>query len=169
MTRIKLFRFSYFSGKGMLVVGLKGQGSVPGEGCSSNEYRTQVSMSSMLCSPLMIGCDVRSMSAETVGLLMNPEIIAVNQDPLGQQAVRIVKNGSLEIWRKRLEDGSLVLALLNRGSTGQEIPFSAGDIGLLDSHHGVIRDLWKRQDISDFKPVFSTLIEPHNTVVLRIS
>jgi alpha-galactosidase len=152
----------------MLVVGLKGQGSVPGEGCTQNEYRTQVSMWSMLCSPLMIGCDVRSMSAEIAGLLMNPEIIAVNQDALGQQARRIVKNGSLEIWRKRLADGSLALALLNRGSTGQEIAFSAGDIGLLDTYKGVVRDLWKGQDVTDFKPEFSCLVEPHNTVVLKI-
>jgi alpha-galactosidase len=125
-------------------------------------------MWSMLCSPLMIGCDVRSMSAEIAGLLMNPEIIAVNQDALGQQARRIVKNGSLEIWRKRLADGSLALALLNRGSTGQEIAFSAGDIGLLDTYKGVVRDLWKGQDVTDFKPEFSCLVEPHNTVVLKI-
>jgi alpha-galactosidase len=153
----------------MLIVGLQGKGSVPGRGCTHHEYRTQVSMWSMLCSPLMIGCDLRSMSIETASLLMNPEILAVNQDPLGQQAVRLVQNGRLELWRKRLADGSLALALLNRGSTGQEIAFTAGSLGLLDSHKGVIRDLWKRQDVSDFKSELSFLVEPHDTVVLKIS
>ena len=136
----------------MLVVGLDGKGHVPGVGGSYLEYQTQVSMWSVLCSPLMIGCDIRAMSSATAGLLMNREVLAVNQDPLGRQAARIKKTGDLEIWRKPLADGSLALALLNRGSGGAEIRFTAGEIGLLDSTRGVIRDLWKQEDIADLQP-----------------
>ena len=100
---------------------------------------------------------------------MNREVLAINQDPLGQQAARIKKTGDLEIWRKRLEDGGLALALLNRGSTGAEISFNAGEIGLLDGTHGVIRDLWKHEDVADFQPSFSYEVQPHNTALLRIS
>jgi alpha-galactosidase len=153
----------------MLVVGLDGQGQVPGSGASNNEYRTQVSMWSLLCSPLMIGCDIRSMRSETAKLLMNREILALNQDALGKQASRIKKTGELEVWCKRLADGSVAVGLLNRGSNGKEITFTAGDVGLLDSHKGVIRDLWKQEDIADFKPSFSCPVDPHGTVVLRIS
>jgi len=153
----------------MLIIGLNGKGHVPGTGASYLEYQTQMSMWSILCSPLMIGCDIRSMSTETAGLLMNREVLAINQDPLGQQAARIKKTGDLEIWRKRLEDGGLALALLNRGSTGAEISFKAGEIGLLDGSHGVIRDLWKQEDVADFQPSFSYEVRPHNTALLRIS
>lgn len=153
----------------MLVVGLNGKGQVPGNGASFHEYRTQVSMWSILCSPLMIGCDIRAMSVETAGLLMNREVLAVNQDTLGKQAVRIKKDGNLEVWRKPLADGSLALALLNRGSTGRDIELTAGEIGLLDSHGGVIRDLWKQEDVDDFKPWFQTMVMPHDTVMLKIS
>lgn len=153
----------------MLVVGLNGKGQVPGNGASFYEYRTQVSMWSILCSPLMIGCDIRTMSSETASLLMNREVLAVSQDTLGKQAIRIKKNGDLEVWRKPLADGSLALALLNRGSSGRDIELTAGEIGLLDAHSGVIRDLWKQEDVSDFKPWFQTMVMPHDTVMLKIS
>ncbi len=153
----------------MLVVGLKGRGSIPGRGCSFHEYRTHVSMWSVLCSPLMIGCDVRVMDSETASLLMNREVLAVNQDPLGEQARRLIQNGPCEVWRKRLADGAIVLALLNRGSLGREIEFSAGSVGLLDNHKGVVLDLWKGQDVSDFKAKFAYTVEPHDTALLKIA
>ncbi|HEX9018146.1 MAG TPA: glycoside hydrolase family 27 protein [Anaerolineaceae bacterium] len=153
----------------MLIVGLGGKGSIPGSGCSFHEYQTQVSMWSMLCSPLMIGCDLRTMTSETASLLTNREVLAVNQDALGEQARRIKKEGSLEIWKKRLADGGLALALLNRGSTGQEIDFTAGEVSLLDEPTGVIRDLWKQQDIADFDRTYQHTVQPHATVLLKIS
>jgi alpha-galactosidase len=153
----------------MLVVGLSGKGQIPGRGASYNEYLTQMGMWSVLCSPLMIGCDIRSMSAETAGLLMNREVLAVNQDPLGKQAVRIKKTGDLEVWKKPLADGSLVLALLNRGSSGAEIEIRAGEIGLLDSYDGVVRDLWKQEDIADYAVSYSHMVLPHATELLKIS
>jgi alpha-galactosidase len=153
----------------MLVIGLGGKGAVPGTGANFIEYQTQMSMWSVLCSPLMVGCDIRSLTPEVAGLLMNREVLAVNQDALGEQARRIHKEGPLEIWRKQLADGSLVLALLNRGSTGTQISFNAGQVGLLDDHKGVLRDLWKQEDVGDFQPVFSYPVMPHGTVLLKIS
>jgi alpha-galactosidase len=153
----------------MLVVGLNGKGHVPGVGASYLEYQTQVSMWSILCSPLMIGCDIRSMSSETAGLMMNTEVLAINQDPLGRQAARIKKTGSLEIWRKPLADGGMALALLNRGSSGAAIDFKAGEVGLLDGARGVIRDLWQHQDVADLQPAFSYEVHPHAAALLKLS
>jgi len=153
----------------MLVVGLGGQGQVPGTGANLLEYQTQVSMWSILCSPLMIGCDIRTMNADIARLLMNQEVLMVNQDPLGKQAERIKKEGDLELWRKPMADGSLVMAMLNRGSSGERISFTAGEIGLLDSHKGVIRDLWRQEDISDFWREFNEVILPHSTTLIKIT
>ncbi len=153
----------------MLVVGLSGSGHIPGKGASMTEYRTHMSLWSVVCSPLMIGCDVRAMSSEVAEILMNREVLAVNQDPLGQAARRIKKTGPLEVWRKRQSDGSLVLALLNRGSSLGEIKFTASEVGLLDDHRAVIRDLWKQEDIADFKHQNEFLVGPHATLLLKIS
>jgi alpha-galactosidase len=154
----------------MLVVGLSGSSEqIPGKGASLIEYRTHMSLWSMVCSPLMIGCDVRKMTPEVAEILMNREVLAVNQDPLGIAARRIRKMGGLELWRKPLADGSLALALLNRGSNRAEIPFRAGEIGLLDGHKAVVRDLWKQEDIGDFKAENAYEVGPHATLLLKVS
>ncbi len=153
----------------MLVVGLNGQGQIPGRGCSFLEYQTQVSMWAVLCSPLMIGCDLRNLDKETASLLMNREVLAVNQDPLGEQARRLRRNGPLEVWCKRLAGGDLALALLNRGSSAAEIRFTCGEIGLLDDTKAVIRDLWKQADVADLQPSFAYEVHPHGTALLKIN
>jgi alpha-galactosidase len=152
----------------MLVVGLGGAGHIPGRGATYQEYQTQVSLWSVLCSPLMIGCDIRSMSAETAGLLSNREVLAVNQDPLGRQAQRVKKNGPLEIWRKPLAGGATALALLNRGSSQAEIRFKPGEAGLLDSP-GMIRDLWKGEDVGDLDYELACEVHPHATVLWKVT
>ncbi len=128
----------------MLVVGLSGKGSIP-------------------------GADIRSMDANTREILANPELVAVNQDPLGRQAARARQAGSREIWKKPLADGSRAYALLNRGTTVADIPLPPADAGVLDSFRGVVRDLWKRQDIADYSPGFSVKVQPHQTMVLRLA
>ncbi len=65
----------------MLVTGLYGKGNVGfGEGCTDAQYRYHFAMWCMFMSPLMIGCDIRNMSEETLKLLTNKELIAINQD-----------------------------------------------------------------------------------------
>lgn len=151
----------------MLVVGLHGQGNIPGRGLSFNEYQTHISMWSILCSPLMIGCDVSRMDRETAALLMNREVLAVNQDILGKQALRLKREGALELWRKPMADGSVALALLNRGSSAGILRFSAGEIGMLDTPK-LVRDLWKQEDVGDFTAEFHWEVLPHSTVLLKI-
>ena len=54
------------------------------------EYVTHFSLWAISKAPLLIGCDVSKMSAATLSTLTNPEVIAVNQDPLGVQGKRVV-------------------------------------------------------------------------------
>ena len=62
-----------------------------------NEQYTHISLWSLLCSPLLIGCDLTKLDEFTTGLLTNDEIIEINQDPLGKQAARIRKDGEIEV------------------------------------------------------------------------
>jgi alpha-galactosidase len=151
----------------MLIVGLKGRGHIPGSGLTFLEYQTHMSIWCMACSPLMIGCDVRSMDKDTAALLLNREVLAVNQDALGIPARRVLQNGRCEIWRKPLADGSLAVALINRGSTGADIVLRACDVGLLDTPK-LVRDLWQGADIADFTASLTQHVHPHQTVLLKI-
>ena len=152
----------------MLVVGLKGKGQVGGTGMSFIEYQTQMSLWVMACSPMMIGCDVRRLDSETASLLTNREVLAVNQDPLGIPASRVKRIGSSDLWTKRLADGSTAVAIINRGSRTEEITVKARDIGLLDTPK-LARDLWKGQDIADFKTELPLQVAAHQTILLNVS
>lgn len=152
----------------MLVVGLKGRGQIPGHGMSFLEYQTHMSMWCMACSPLMIGCDVRTLDRETAALLMNREVLAVNQDPLGIPARRVKRFGPCEVWKKPLADGSVAVALINRGSSGSDITLRAGDAGLLDGPK-VARNLWTQREIADFKAELTLRVQPHETILLKIT
>jgi alpha-galactosidase len=153
----------------MLVVGLHGSGSIPGEGATLREYRTQMSMWCVLCSPLMIGCDVRSLEGPVREILSNSGLIAVSQDTLGRPAVMVRRTGKQEVWRKPMADGSIVIALLNRGATVADIALRPVDAGVLDSFRGSVRDLWKKGVVADYSPGFSLKVQPHETVVLQLA
>jgi alpha-galactosidase len=151
----------------MLVVGLKGKGQVSGGGMSFLEYQTHMSMWCMACSPLMIGCDVRKMDSETASLLMNSEVLAINQDPLGRPARRVKQVGTCEVWTKPLADSSLAVAIVNRGSRGEDAPLKARDIGLLDIPK-LVRNVWSGEDVADFKVEIMQRVEPHETILLKV-
>ncbi len=63
-------------------------------GMTDTEYRTHFSLWAISKSPLIIGCDVTKMSAATLLTLTNPEVIAVNQDPLGIQGKKVAFSAS---------------------------------------------------------------------------
>jgi alpha-galactosidase len=152
----------------MLVVGLKGRGQISGGGMSFLEYQTHMSMWVMACSPLMIGCDVRKIDTETASLLMNREVLAINQDPLGKPAQRVKQIGTCEIWTKPLADSATAVAVINRGSRGEDLILKARDIGLLETPK-LARNLWSGQDIADFKMEITQRVEPHETILLKIT
>ena len=58
-------------------------------GMTDAEYVTHFSLWAISKAPLLIGCDVRNMSAATLATLTNAEVIAVNQDPLGVQGKKV--------------------------------------------------------------------------------
>jgi hypothetical protein len=61
-------------------------------GMTNDEYITHFSLWAIMKAPLIIGCDITNMSAETKNILMNTEVIAINQDPLGQQGYIVSQN-----------------------------------------------------------------------------
>jgi len=152
----------------MLVVGLKGRGQIAGTGMSFLEYQTHMSVWVMACSPLMIGCDVRTLEQDSASLLMNREVLDVNQDPLGIPAGRVRQIGSCDIWTKRLSDSATAVSVTNRGSIAQDLLLRTRDIGLLDTPK-LARNLWSQEDIADFKTELPLHINPHETMLLKIT
>jgi alpha-galactosidase len=92
--------------------------------------------------PLMIGTDVRTMSDDTVAMLTNPEVIAIDQDVTGGQGTLVADHRGLwQVWVKRLASGDVAVALLNRGPTAHDIRTSAAAVGLPASAGYALRDV----------------------------
>ena len=87
-----------------------------GNGMSVSEDRAHFSLWAMLNAPLILGNDARNMSEETKAILLNKEVIALNQDPLGVQALKYKteQEGALEFWFKPLSGGDWAVCVLNR-------------------------------------------------------
>jgi alpha-galactosidase len=90
----------------------------------------------------------------------------VDQDPLAQQAARVSKDGNLEVWAKRMADGSEAVGLFNRGESQATVEAKFPDLGLKGKHR--VRDLWRQQDIGKFRDSFSAEVPRHGVVLVRI-
>lgn len=144
-----------------------------GRGMSYEEDKTHFSMWCMMNSPLLAGNDLRSMSSETISILTNKEIIALNQDPLVYQARRLADTGDLEVWARPListMSGQVAVALLNRSAQEAAISFEPDSVGLQSNKGYTMRDLWAKKDypLSDKKKV-SFNVPAHGVVVLKLT
>ena len=135
-------------------------------GMSRDEYITHMSLWCILAAPLLAGNDLTRMTAETLAILTNGEIIALDQDPLGVQGHRLSQEGPLEVWIKPLADHSMALALFNRGETTMPITVSFADLGLSGAVH--VRDLWARNDLGVFRGELTRDIPSHGAIVLKV-
>jgi hypothetical protein len=56
----------------------------------------------LLSAPLLIGCDLEQLDPFTIGLLSNDEVLALDQDALGKQAVRVATLGQVDVFWERI-------------------------------------------------------------------
>src|SRR6266566_432437 len=134
---------------------------------SETEYRTHMSLWSMLAAPLLAGNDLRNMSPEILAILTNHDVIAVDQDKDGKQGKQVWKSGDQEIWSRPLASGAFAVALFNRATAEAKVSLRWTDIGITGNWH--VRDLWLHQDIEWPGPEYSVTIPPHGVVMLRLS
>jgi alpha-galactosidase len=137
-------------------------------GMSAAEYRSHFSLWCILAAPLMAGNDVRNMSPEIAGILMNKELIAVDQDPLGLQGRRVKRSGDQDVWAKQLADGGRAVALLNRGGAEAHMSISWSDIGYPNELSASVSDLWAKKDLGKLKSGFSAVVPSHGAVVIKV-
>ncbi|KAM7274686.1 hypothetical protein ACFE04_016552 [Oxalis oulophora] len=130
-------------------------------GMTTEEYRSHFSIWALVKAPLLIGCDLRSMSTITFELLGNKEVIAVNQDKLGVQGKKVKKDGDLEVWAGALSNNRVAVILLNRGSTESSITAYWSDIGLHSSTNAHVRDVWEHSTKSNVQGKLSAQVGSH--------
>jgi alpha-galactosidase len=171
----------------MLVVGLVGwAGQLHFTQLTPDEQYVHLSLWSLLAAPLLIGCDMSRLDDFTLSLLSNDEVLAVNQDPLGQQAgtVSQVPNPDdpgteifegrqkvelpkvLEVLARPLEDGSVAAGLFNRSTKPAKVTARWADLKIAGRWR--VRDLWRQKDLGTFDGEFAADVKPHGVVMVQL-
>ena len=136
-------------------------------GMTYNEYVVHFSLWCLMKAPLLIGCDIRSISNDTLNILTNSEVIAVNQDPLGVQGHRVYNaSDGAEVWAGPLVNDAVAVVLLNSGNVTQDVTAHFSDIGL--SGTAIVRDLWAHEDQGTASDNITRSIDSHSAVMLLL-
>ena len=140
-------------------------------GMTSTEYRTHMSLWSMLAAPLIAGNDIRTMPDYIHDILTNKEVIAVDQDPAGIQGTRVNKIGpagyTLEVWKKPLANGAVAVGLFNRSLDTARITVKWSDVGI-SKENPKVRDLWAHRDLQNTGTEYAVNVPSHGVVMLRV-
>jgi alpha-galactosidase len=133
----------------------------------------------LLCAPLISGNDLRHMNPQTLAILTDKDIIALNQDKLGVEAFKYSAKDGVEVWFKPLSDGSWAMCVLNRNSAPQNFSFDwknekvSDDLSKRDANFAKtaynLRDLWAKKDLGTTKDVLTAEIPGHDVLVLRLT
>jgi alpha-galactosidase len=150
----------------MLVVGKVGWGSPHPTHLTPDEQVTHITLWSLQSAPLLIGCDMSQLDPFTTALLSNDEVLAVDQDALGNPAGRKAKEGSAEVWARPLSDGTTAVGLFNRGGAPAEVTARWADVGVQGKQP--VRDLWRQKDLGNFNDSFKVMVPRHGAVLVKI-
>jgi alpha-galactosidase len=155
----------------MLVVGLNGTGGPSSDlnshGCNFAEYQTQMSMWSMMASPLAMSCDLRKATADDKRILLNKEVIAINQDVLGKPAVPKVRNNNYQVYVRTLSGDKYAVAILNLDNKPSKIAVTFAQLGLNGKYN--VRDIWMHQQIAKGAKGWQGTVNSHQTKVFVLS
>ncbi len=136
-------------------------------GMTNDEYRQHMTLWVILAAPLLAGNDLSKMSPETLAILTNKEVIAVDQDKLGKQGDRVWAEGPKEIWAKPLSGGEKAVALFNRAPDPKSITLKLSDVGF--GANAKLRDLWTGKSVTATNGSYTVQIPKHGAILLRIS
>ena len=133
------------------------------------ESETHFSLWSLMKAPLLIGCDLTNIDNESLRILSNKEVIAINQDKLGVQGYKRKSENDLEVWAGPLEGGCVAVVLLNRGTSVANVTTEWTDIGLDSNQEANVRDLWKMEDVGIHKGLMISVVQSHGVAMYKIT
>lgn len=136
-------------------------------GMTATEYRTHMSMWAMMAAPLIIGTDLRTASAETLSILGNRDVIAIDQDRLGVQGAVVSDEHGLMVLDKPLANGDRAIALYNSTDALATVSVGTGATGLRRAGAYRLTDVWTGAT-TQVKGTISAGVPAHGTVVYRV-
>lgn len=150
-----------------------------GNEMNDTEDKSHFAMWCMLSSPLFTGNDYRKMSKETLAILTNKELIAINQDKLGIQGFKYAVEDGVEVWVKPLSGGNWAVTFLNRTDAAKKINFDWKKNTVKDADFGYeadfakstfkLKNLWTNKEAGNTKKNFTAELASHDCITLKLS
>ena len=169
-----------FNDVDMLTVGMYGKGGnemISAGGCSDLEYQTHFALWCMMNSPLMIGCDIRNMSDATKETLMNPDLIAINQDPECRSPYVIEPFGNREdlpwdapevfVMVRPLSTGELAIAFANFSDRDFPMNLELWDAGIPTGQKVRFYDCISHEETGVYTEHFTAMTKAHGCRIFR--
>jgi alpha-galactosidase len=135
-------------------------------GMTDVEYRSHFSLWAVMAAPLLIGTDLRKIKPEALDILLNREVIAVDQDPLGVQGHQVRDANGIHVIVRPLKDGSRAVVVFNEADNAQDVDVAPAEIGLKPGRYS-LRDLWLHSDRGGDGSI-SVKLQPHASAMYRI-
>ena len=150
----------HYNDPDMLIVGMKG--------FNLAQNRTHMALWAISGAPLLAGNKLDSMTAETMGVLTNSEVIAIDQDPLAKQGTKVSDSGGLQVYSKVLSGtGRRAVLLLNRSAATAMLTVRFADIGLGAS--ATVRDVWAASDLGMKATSYAASVASNDSVLLLVT
>jgi hypothetical protein len=152
----------FYNDPDMMVIGMPGLTDV--------QNRVHMALWAMSGAPLIVGADLTTLSEATRTTLTNPAVLAIDQDSLGLQAVKVAEPApGLEVWSKVLSTpGERAVLLLNRTGSAAPISVRWSDLKLLESSSAAISDAGAQKDLGPFRSPYSVTVGAQSGVILVI-
>jgi alpha-galactosidase len=139
-------------------------------GMTDNEYQAHFALWALLKAPLLLGCDLNKLSKETLAIIGNEDIIAINQDILGVQGKRVFRSsmqtGFIEVYAGELSNG-IAIILFNRSKYAEKITANFKDCGF-KGKGGNVRNLITGENYGYIEDSFSEVVPSHSVVVVKL-
>lgn len=137
-------------------------------GLSDAEKRSHFALWASFGAPLIISAYIPALSDEEIRFLSNRDLIAVDQDPLAQQAALVSRDGSFDVLSRSLANGDRLLTVLNTGASSATTSISMARLGMKGKCLYKARDLWTGK-VSTIRDSVDVTLDSHATAVYRIT
>ncbi len=99
-----------------------------------DENKSHFTLWCMMAAPLVLGNDLRKLtdgsreSDNIINIVTNEDLIRIDQDRLVKPAMRVKRQGKIDILARPLANGDIALCFFNKGSKPAEIEYKLDDL-----------------------------------------
>ncbi|KAJ6504711.1 glycoside hydrolase family 27 protein [Mycena vitilis] len=140
---------------------------VGNSGLSAAEQQTHFAFWAAVKSPLIISTDLSKASAQTMGILKNTRVIALNQDSLGKSiSFKRRYTNDHDVWSGPLADGSTVAVVINWQTASRSLTFNLADVGFSSA---TATDLITGTSLGRLTTSYTATVAAHGSMVLKLT